>query len=623
MDGGFATTIARDGGDAQPDCERERFPVFEMNGPVLVFGGCYSNLEAIEALRADAKRWGIPPERKICTGDVVAYCADPVETIALLRGWNPLLIMGNCEEALGWHQEGCGCGFAEGTACHRNAVEWYAYADAAITEEERRWMRSLPRRIDILIGGRRLAVVHGAVDSINRFIFASTPWAEKRRQIDLAGCDGVIGGHCGIPFTEAADGRLWHNAGAIGMPANDGTSRGWYSLLIPTPAGIKIRGLPLEYDWASAARKMRERRLPAGYSRALETGLWPSCDVLPAAELHETGNTLSPGLLVWNGKKALWPKKSPRNGGTHRKFLNPDLTASGEQRARVSFIGLETLWFNTGTLCNLACQNCYIESSPRNDRLVYLTREEVRRFLDEARSGTPSPDEIGFTGGEPFMNPDILGMIEDSLGAGFNVLVLTNAMRPMQRSKTALLALHHRFPGRLALRVSLDHYEPSGHEDLRGPRTWQRTLEGLIWLARNGLDTSVAGRMVWNKTEAGMRAGYRALFADLGLPIDADDPARLVLFPELTADESVPEITESCWPVLGKTPGSVMCSTSRMVVKRRGAPRPAVVSCTLLPYDERFEMGATLAEATGTVKLNHRYCAQFCVLGGASCSAHS
>jgi pyruvate-formate lyase-activating enzyme len=304
------------------------------------------------------------------------------------------------------------------------------------------------------------------------------------------------------------------------------------------------------------------------------------------------------------------------------RFSDPNITAKGERRASVELKTLDTLWFNTGTLCNLTCENCYIESSPRNDRLVYLTRSEVRRFLDEAKSRSPRPVELGFTGGEPFMNPDILGMLEDSLAGGFKVLVLTNAMKPMQRLKAALLDFNEWFPGQLTLRVSLDHYEAGGHETLRGPQSWQRTINGLLWLARSGFNVSVAGRTVWGETEATMRAGYAALFSDLDLKIDAYDPTHLLLFPEMKADEEVPEITEHCWGILGKRPDSVMCANSRMVVKRKGADQPAVVSCTLLPYDGAFELGSSLAEAARPVKLNHRYCARFCVLGGASCSPH-
>jgi MoaA/NifB/PqqE/SkfB family radical SAM enzyme len=273
-------------------------------------------------------------------------------------------------------------------------------------------------------------------------------------------------------------------------------------------------------------------------------------------------------------------------------------------------------------LCNLACHNCYIESTPKNDRLVYLTRDEVRRFLDEAGAFSPPPTEIGFTGGEPFMNPEIVGMIEDSLVAGFRVLVLTNAMKPMQRLKTSLLATAERFPSRLTLRVSLDHYEPAGHEKLRGRGSWQSAIEGLRWLSSTNLDVAVAGRTVWGETGETMRAGYRRLFAELGLSIDAGDASHLVLFPEMDAEEDVPEISEGCWSILGKSPDQVMCAGSRMVVKRHGAARPVVVSCTLLPYDERFEMGASLVEASRPVKLNHSHCARFCVLGGASCSPH-
>jgi hypothetical protein len=305
------------------------------------------------------------------------------------------------------------------------------------------------------------------------------------------------------------------------------------------------------------------------------------------------------------------------------KFRDPQTTATGERRATVRLRALQTLWFNTGTLCNLACDNCYIESSPRNDRLVYLSRAEVCRFLEAALSLRPRPLEIGFTGGEPFMNPEIIAMIEDSLAAGFRVLVLTNAMRPMQRLKASLAAVRARFPDRLALRVSLDHFRPAFHEQLRGKRSWRPTIHGLLWLAETGFDLSVAGRTIWGHTEQESRAGFRQLFAELGLGIDADDPARLVLFPEMRPDADVPEITERCWGLLGKSPDSVMCASSRMVVKRKGAERPSVIACTLLPYDAAFELGTTLAAAIAQpVALNHPYCAQFCVLGGASCSAH-
>jgi hypothetical protein len=302
------------------------------------------------------------------------------------------------------------------------------------------------------------------------------------------------------------------------------------------------------------------------------------------------------------------------------KFRDPFVTAKGEVRAHVALHALETLWFNTGTLCNLTCRNCYIESSPRNRRLAYLARCEVRDYLDEiAHEGLPTR-LIGFTGGEPFMNPDIIGMLDDVLSRGFDALVLTNAMKPMRKLRAKLAALRETYGARLRIRVSLDHYTPELHEAERGRRSWVPTIEGLLWLVNNGFTIDVAGRRFSGEPEADLRAGYARLFSELGLEIDADDPVRLMLFPEMDAQRDVPEITTACWGILHKSPDAVMCASARMVVKRAGAAAPAVLACTLLAYDEAFELGRTLAEAARSVQLNHPYCASFCVLGGAACS---
>jgi uncharacterized Fe-S cluster-containing radical SAM superfamily protein len=272
-------------------------------------------------------------------------------------------------------------------------------------------------------------------------------------------------------------------------------------------------------------------------------------------------------------------------------------------------------------LCNIACRNCYIESSPKNDRLVYLKQSEVAAYLDEIERDGWDTNEIGFTGGEPFLNPEFIAILEDCLARGFRVLVLTNAMRPMQRSKAKLLDLNARLGDKLTIRVSLDHFTPERHEDERGPGTFRPTLEGLIWLARSGFKVAVAGRTMWHDEENAERAGYRRLFDEHNIPVDANDRAALVLFPEMDARADVPEISDGCWQSLGKSPDAVMCASSRMVIKRKGSQRPAVLACTLVPYDEQFELGHSLKDAAKPVRLNHPNCAKFCVLGGASCSA--
>jgi len=302
------------------------------------------------------------------------------------------------------------------------------------------------------------------------------------------------------------------------------------------------------------------------------------------------------------------------------KFQDPFVTAKGEKRAHVALKALETLWFNTGTLCNLTCQHCYIESSPKNDRLVYLTAAEVAEYLDEVEAGALPTSLIGFTGGEPFMNPELPAMLEEVLARDLAALVLTNAMKPMAKCRPALLRLRDRYGERLTIRVSIDHYGRQVHELERGRRSWQPTIDGLVWLARNGFSLHVASRRLSGEPEAAIRSGFASLFAELGVAIDANDPVALMVFPEMDAAADVPEITEACWGILGKSPESVMCATSRMVVKRKGAAHPTVIACTLLPYDPRSELDRTLAEAGVAVPLNHQHCAKFCVLGGGACS---
>ncbi len=305
------------------------------------------------------------------------------------------------------------------------------------------------------------------------------------------------------------------------------------------------------------------------------------------------------------------------------KFRDPLVTAKGEPRAEVALTNPETLWFNTGTLCNIECVNCYIGSSPSNDRLVYITADEVSDYLDQLEDRNWGVREIAFTGGEPFMNPEMIEITRRSLERGYDVLILTNAMRPMMRKsmREGLAALVADFGEKLTLRISVDHWSARHHDVERGVGAFEKTLVGMRWLRDTGIKMAVAGRTVWGESDTQSRVGYADLYAREGFDIAAADPGATVLFPEMDETVDVPEITSACWGILNKSPDAVMCSSSRMVVKRRGAAKPAVLACTLLPYEPEFELGQTLAEAERPVRLNHPHCSKFCVLGGASCSA--
>ena len=302
---------------------------------------------------------------------------------------------------------------------------------------------------------------------------------------------------------------------------------------------------------------------------------------------------------------------------TKKKFKNPLTTADGSKRAFIQAEKISTLWFNTGTLCNIECHNCYIESSPKNDRLVYLTFEEVKKFIDEAINKNFQTKEIGFTGGEPFMNKDILKMISYALENNLKVLVLSNAMKPMQNKAEDLLKLKN---PNLTIRVSIDHYEKTNHEQIRGKETYDVMLKGLNWLNNNNFKFALATRLLWNQSEDHLRKNFQVFIKKNNLNLDAFSKQQLVTFAEMDEKVDTPEITTDCWGILNKDPNDIMCSWSRMVVKKKGSQIPKVIACTLLPYEDEFDLGDSLTNSLQKIYLNHKHCSKFCVLGGSSCS---
>jgi len=299
------------------------------------------------------------------------------------------------------------------------------------------------------------------------------------------------------------------------------------------------------------------------------------------------------------------------------KFKDQKVTADGSNRAFIEARNIKTLWFNTGTLCNIECRNCYIESSPKNDSLAYLTFEEVKSFIDEAVDKNLGTNEIGFTGGEPFMNKDIMKMIDYSLRKGFKVLVLSNAMKPMLNRTKELIKLNH---SNLTIRVSIDHYEKEKHEEIRGKNTYDVMMQGLKWLNENNFNYTLATRLLWNEKEEDLRKNFGTFIKNNNLRLDTNSPKELVTFAEMDEKIDTPEITTSCWDILNKDPNDIMCSWSRMVVRKKNSKNPSVIACTLLPYADEFDLGETLTNSLQKIYLNHKHCSKFCVLGGSSCS---
>lgn len=307
---------------------------------------------------------------------------------------------------------------------------------------------------------------------------------------------------------------------------------------------------------------------------------------------------------------------------TVQKFQNSKVTAQGKSRAFVDFTGWKTLWFNTGTLCNLECQNCYIESSPTNDRLSFITLEDIYIYLDEIEQANLPIKRLGFTGGEPFLNPHIMAILEESLERGLNCLVLTNAYRGIENKIKKIEALNKQFPGQLNLRISIDHYKPEIHEKERGANTFKRTLLTTKQLNQKGINISFAARSLTGESQEQMLCEFQSLFKSYGIELPLNQ-SNIVIFPEMDENSEVPEITTECWDILQIAPQDQMCAGERMIVKPKGG-KCQVQACTLLPYQKEFCTGVTLKESmTKRIYLNHPHCAKFCVLGGASCSSTS
>jgi len=268
-----------------------------LEGPVLIFGGPYSNYHATLAMREESVRLGIPLCNIICNGDLVAYCADPENTVNLIRNWGIHVVMGNCEESIASQQDDCGCGFEADTLCSTLSVEWYRYASTKVCGDNQRWMSTLPRTIRFDMGGKRFAVIHGGVEDISEFVFASSDSGKKRNDINRLEVDCVVGGHCGLPFGHDLGDQYWLNSGVIGMPANDGTRDGWYLLLQPIENEIVARWHRLPFDTGCAAAAMETAGLGSAYREALISGIWPSMDILPGKEQAGQGKYLTPAPL--------------------------------------------------------------------------------------------------------------------------------------------------------------------------------------------------------------------------------------------------------------------------------------------------------------------------------------
>lgn len=260
-----------------------------VEGKLLIFGGVYSNLQALEALKAVSDEQGFAPGNIICTGDIVGYCAQPEESVRLIKDWGIHCIAGNVEIQLRERQDDCGCDFNEDSRCDIFSRNWYAYAQRNVSETSLQWMDTLPDFLTFAHGGRNGIVVHGSYFETSDFIFKSTPAQKKVKNFEATKADIILAGHCGLPFADEVEEKLWLNAGVIGMPANDADTRVWYATIEEDGTYNFHR---LSYNNELTATLMQENNLPQQYAKTILDGVWDNCEILPKKETAVQGQPI-------------------------------------------------------------------------------------------------------------------------------------------------------------------------------------------------------------------------------------------------------------------------------------------------------------------------------------------
>ena len=218
------------------------------------------------------------------------------------------------------------------------------------------------------------------------------------------------------------------------------------------------------------------------------------------------------------------------------KFKDALVTAKGEQRAHVALRTLETLWFNTGTLCNLTCQQLLhrILAAQRSPGLSHGRRGRRLSRRDRARRPRHQADRLHRR--RAVHEPRPAGH------AGGRAVARLQGDGADQRHEAD--AQDEARPARPAGTTWPQPHDPRLARPLRaGPCTRRSAARGAgsrpstAWSGsrQTGFDVHVAGRRFSEETEAEVRAGYARLFAGLGITIDAARPGALVLFPEMDA----------------------------------------------------------------------------------------
>jgi molybdenum cofactor biosynthesis enzyme MoaA len=275
---------------------------------------------------------------------------------------------------------------------------------------------------------------------------------------------------------------------------------------------------------------------------------------------------------------------------------------------------LDDLWFQVGgTLCNLTCRHCFISCSPHNRTFGFLDLGTVRRVLDESRY--MGVKEYYFTGGEPFLNHEMVDILELTLTYG-PATVLTNGTVFKDDWLRRLQAAEVASPYSLEFRVSIDGFSAEENDSVRGEGTFDRALRGVQQFLRRGfLPIITVARTRDDQDDAAVVNGFVRLLRSLGY-----DRPRLKVLPTLRLGAEVerrrgylPEERVTPEMMHGYDSSHLICHHSRIVTDR------GVFVCPILIEAADARLGDTLCESLSAYPLRHHAC-YTCYQYGALCS---
>ncbi len=442
---------------------------------VAAFGGAYANPYALRAVLEDARSRGCA--RIFNLGDLGGFGAECDAVWPLLEEFGVESIAGNYDIAIGRGDDDCGCGY-DSARDNEFAQLMYDHTRAATGTGFARWMHELPGEWRGEIGGVDVHCVHGSPLAVNDFLWGSLADDELRTRVAASGADVLLCTHTGIPWQRDCEGTLVVNVGAAGRPANDGRRETWYAVLDLEDGRHRAELVPVSYDWRAQARSMRAAGLPEPFVETIETGWWTTClEVVPPAERAR-------------GRYHVYRESMPTGFAQDRAGWADAPSAEENGLPVVSMFATEVfpprLWVYSNFHCNLACDYCVVASSPAARRRE-ISAERFGALVDEALQEGFS--ELYVTGGEPFVHPEIVEMIEYA-SARLDTVVMTNAMLLTSRRAHGLERLAGR--GRLTLQSSLDGARPETHDRWRGAGSWERAMEGIRFAHDLGLPLRVA-----------------------------------------------------------------------------------------------------------------------------------